>query len=105
MKKYYQNSQYRSKPNLKYKSSASFLYQKFLGIDKRMRRNIVIGVSLVTIVLVTGVVLAMISLVQFGGNLLDDAFGEGKEEILKVIPNEALKKDVEKFIHHVDKTL
>ncbi|MEA9355169.1 hypothetical protein SHI21_03110 [Bacteriovorax sp. PP10] len=91
--------------NIKYKSSASFLYQKFLSIDKRMRLNIVIGVSLVTIVVVTGVVLAMISLIQFGGSLIDDALGEGKQEVLKSFQNEKIQKNVEKIILHVDKTL
>jgi hypothetical protein len=91
MKIHYQKSRERTNPNIKYKSSASFLYQKFLSIDKRMRKNIVIGASMITIVLVTGFFLAMIGLVQFGGSLIDDAFGEGK--------------NVEKIILHADETL
>lgn len=82
MKKSHNNS------NIQYKSSASFLYQKFLSIDKRMRRNLVIGVSMITIVTVTGVVLAIISLVQFGGSVIDHALAEGKKETLKSIPNQ-----------------
>lgn len=105
MKNSYNNSRHHSKSNIKYKSSASFLYQKFLSIDKRMRLNIVIGASLVTIVVVTGFVLAMISLIQFGGNLIDDALGEGKQEVLRSIHNKEMKKSVEKNILHVDKTL
>lgn len=89
MKKYYNNRYRQSGENIEYKSSASYLYQKFLGIDKRMRLNIVIGISMLTIVVVTGFVLAMISLVQFGGSLIDDAFAEN---------------NVEKSLLHVDKT-
>jgi len=88
MKKYYNNRYRKSDKDIEYKSSASYLYQKFLGIDKRMRLNIVIGVSMLTIVVVTGFVLAMISLVQFGGSLIDDAFAEN---------------NVEKGLLHVDK--
>lgn len=80
MNKNYNNSYRRPNTDIEYKSSASYMYQKFLGIDKRMRLNIVIGVSMLTIVVVTGFVLAMISLVQFGGNLIDDAFGESNVE-------------------------
>lgn len=74
-----------SNKHLTYKSSASYLYQKFLNIDKRMRLNIVIGVSMFTIVVVTGVVLAIISLVQFGGSLIDDALAEAREEKIQII--------------------
>lgn len=94
MNNHYNKSHHRPGP---YKSSASFLYQKFLSIDKRMRLNIVICVSLFTIVLVTGVVLAMISLVQFGGSLIEDAFGDEKEEVFRS------QKNVEKIILHADK--
>lgn len=80
MKKNYNSRDQNSDKDIEYKSSASFLYQRFLSIDKRMRLNIVIGASMVTIVLVTGVVLAMISLVQFGGNLIDDALGGNNVE-------------------------
>ena len=90
MKKYYSNRYRHSDKDIEYKSSASYLYQKFLGIDKRMRLNIVIGVSMLTIVVVTGFVLAMISLVQFGGSLIDDAFGENNVE--KGLPHVDLKK-------------
>ncbi len=79
MKKYSNHRYHQSNKDIEYKSSASYLYQRFLSIDKRMRLNIVIGVSMLTIVVVTGFVLAMISLVQFGGNLIDDAFGEDRE--------------------------
>ena len=104
MKKYYYDP-FKQKKKLNYKSSSSYLYQKFLSIDKRMRRNIVIGVSLFTIVIVTGFVLAMISLVQFGGSLIDEALGEGREEMLKSFPESKLKESVEKGLLHVDKTL
>jgi hypothetical protein len=103
MKNSYENSQDRSKANIEYKSSASFLYQKFLSIDKRIRRNLVIGVSMITIVLGTGIVLALISLVQFGGILIDHAFAEGKKETLKSISNKDIQKDVEKNLLHIDK--
>jgi len=92
MNNYYKKSDYRQKSHIKYKSSASYLYQKFLGIDKRMRMNIVIGVSMVTIVVVTGLVLGMISLVQFGGNLIEEAFGKEEQEIFR-----SIQKDVEKI--------
>ena len=87
--KNYSNDRYRhSDKDIEYKSSASYLYQKFLGIDKRMRLNIVIGVSMLTVVVVTGFVLAMISLVQFGGSLIEDAFGDDREgnNVEKVSP-------------------
>lgn len=90
------NNHYHYSSRPKYKSSASFLYQKFLSIDKRMRLNIVIGASLFTIVVVTGIVLAMISLVQFGGSLIEEAFGEGKEEVFRSFQNEKIQKNVEK---------
>jgi predicted PurR-regulated permease PerM len=78
------------KNNVPYKSSLSFLYQKFKSIDKRARRNLVIGASLVVIVVFTGFLLALISLIQFGGNLIDEALGELK---------------VEKTLLHLDKTI
>ena len=74
-----------SNKHLNYKSSASYLYHKFLNIDKRMRLNIVIAVSMVTIVVVTGFVLAMISLIQFGGSLIDEALADSREEKIQII--------------------
>jgi hypothetical protein len=72
MKSYYPN--YNSRRFFRYKGSHT-LIRKFLGIDRRTRRNLVIGASLFIVVIFTGALLAIISLVQFGGNLIDEALG------------------------------
>lgn len=91
MKSYYPN--YNSRKFLKYKGNHS-LIMKFLGIDKRTRRNLVIGASLLVVVIFTGALLAIISLVQFGGNLIDEALGNLDISVERTIPHrDANNKD------------
>lgn len=85
MKKYYSK-----KPYLERKSALSYYFQKFLGFDKRLRRNILIGAGLMMTLLFTGVLLALISLVQFGGNLIDEALSE----------DSLVRKGVERVLFH-----
>lgn len=99
MNNYHQQKKSHS-DHIQYKSSASYLYQKFLSIDKKMRLNIIIGGSMIAIVLVTGLILAMISLFQFGGNLLNEALGDTEEHVIQLLPA-GHKKDVANVIHHV----
>lgn len=98
MKNSDENPQNHSQSNIEYKSSVSYLYQKFLSIDKRIRFNLMIGLSMITIVVMTGIGLSMVSLVQFGGSLLDDAFAEGKKETLRSVQNQKNQKEAEKNI-------
>jgi predicted PurR-regulated permease PerM len=84
MKNYYPN--YNSRKFLKYKGNHS-LIMKFLGIDKRTRRNLVVGASLLVVVIFTGALLAIISLVQFGGNLIDEALGNLDINVERTIPH------------------
>lgn len=56
--------------HLNKKSTASYLYQRFLSIDPRMRKKLIVGAGLVLIVGVTGVFIMLSSLVRFGGQLL-----------------------------------
>ena len=76
---YYTNRPYKSRKLLRYASGFSIL-RKFLSIDRRMRRNLLIGASLFVVVIFTGALLAIISLVQFGGNLIDEALGDLQSE-------------------------
>lgn len=76
---YYTNRPFKTRKLLRYATGFSLL-RKFLGIDKRMRRNLLIGASLFIVVIFTGALLAIISLVQFGGNLIDEALGDLKNE-------------------------
>lgn len=56
--------------HLNKKSTASYLYQRFLSIDPRMRKKLIVGAGLVLVVGFTGVFLILASLVRFGGELL-----------------------------------
>ena len=74
------------------KSSASYLIQKFLHMDKRLRKNLLIGTSLVAVILITGFILAAISIIQYGGNLIDE-----------VLADDNVQNSVEKIIDTVVK--
>ncbi len=56
---------------LEVKSNWSYLYQKFQRIDPKMRKNILIGASMIFLVVGTGFLLATISLVKTGVNYFD----------------------------------
>lgn len=56
---------------LEVKSNWSYLYQKFQRIDPKMRKNILIGASMIFLVVGTGFLLATISLVKSGVNYFD----------------------------------
>ena len=57
--------------NLETKSNWSYLYQKFQRIDPKMRKNILIGGSMILMVVGTGFLLATISLVKTGVNYFE----------------------------------
>ncbi len=68
---------------LETKSNWSYLYQKFLTIDQRMRKNILIGVSMALVVIGTGLLLATIALVKMGGSYIDKKIVDMQERHLE----------------------
>ena len=71
------------KKELEVKSNWSYLYQKFLKIDPRMRKNIVIGASMILMVVVTGFLLAAIALVKIGGSFIESKVADYKAQSIK----------------------
>ncbi len=61
--------------HLNKKSTASYLYQRFLSIDERMRKKLIVAGSLFLVVGLTGLFLFLSSVIRFGGELLADYKG------------------------------
>lgn len=57
--------------------------QDFNKIDKRMRRNLIIGSSLILVVAFTGLVVAVSALVSMGESFIEKKMAEHKESQLQ----------------------
>lgn len=61
--------------HLNKKSTASYLYQRFLSIDERMRKKLIVAASLFLVVGLTGLFIFVSSMISLGGRLIADYKG------------------------------
>lgn len=69
----------KKKSHLEHKSNWSYFYQQFLNTDPRMKKKVIVGISMIMIVVVTGVMLAATSLIKLGGHYIEGKIVDYKD--------------------------